>query len=113
MGVVYTSTSQGVMFAYDLRLGRSIHHWKGIAEKNTFHMEKSSSPGSHLCMKSPKNVVSGLKTTLKVWDPKNYRKNLEVEISILSQWNRWVATDIHLDHSYKMDAPMRNVKWAH
>jgi hypothetical protein len=37
MGVVDTSTSEGVTFAYDLCLGCLIPHWKGIYEEYIFH----------------------------------------------------------------------------
>jgi hypothetical protein len=33
---------------------------------------------------------------LKVQDTKKCRKNAKMENCTLSQWNRWVATDIHL-----------------
>ena len=35
--------------------------------------------------------------TLEVWNLKNCRKPAKVENRFIIQWNRWVATDIHLD----------------
>jgi hypothetical protein len=37
--------------------------------------------------------------TSEVWDPKNCRKTAKVENFVMSLWNRWVATDVHLDQS--------------
>jgi hypothetical protein len=34
----------------------------------------------------------------EVQDPKKCRKTAKMENCALSQWNRWVATDIHLDN---------------
>jgi hypothetical protein len=48
----------------------------------------------------PKTAVQGLKTAPEVWDSKNCRKitrKLANWETLLSQWNRWVATYIHLD----------------
>jgi hypothetical protein len=36
---------------------------------------------------------------LEVQDLKNRRKTVKVETHVLSQWNRWVATNLCLDQS--------------
>jgi hypothetical protein len=35
----------------------------------------------------------------EVQDSKNHRKTTKVETPVLSQWNRWMATDFLLDQS--------------
>ena len=48
----------------------------------------------------PKNIIYGHKTAPEIWDPKNCRKitmKLPHWTIVLRQWNRWVATDLHLD----------------
>jgi hypothetical protein len=46
--------------------------------------------------------------TPKIWDPKTVKTTAKMENCSLSQWNRWVAIDIQLDHNaqireYDMD----------
>ena len=48
----------------------------------------------------------------EVWNPKNFRKMAKVENCFLSQWNRYVATDIHLDQSSLFRKEWSPLRWV-
>jgi len=48
----------------------------------------------------------------KVWDPKICRKTAKVKNFVLIQWNKWVATDIHLDQSSLHGKQWSPLRWV-
>jgi hypothetical protein len=93
-----------VTFAYDLRFRLAIAHWKGITEKNNSDWLRLVPSVVTWALNAKKTSFRASKRPQKF----GTRKTAKVENCFSSQWNRWVATDIHLDHKTTRGPPTLN-----
>ena len=101
-----------ITFAYDLRLGSSIPHRKGIFEKYKFCTRSKKFINYPWSPKIPTKCCLGPQNSPKILGLENLENkncqdencNCQDESCMLASWNRWVDTNIHLDHSSRRES---------
>ena len=88
-----------VTFAYDLRFRRVIARWKGIVEE--IHFGGSIMPSTIIQnLYLEKTSFRPSKWPRKLKPAKNSKLSKMARKLFWAIWKRWVAPDIHLDHSF-------------
>jgi hypothetical protein len=96
LGSLVYQLPKGVTLAYNLHLGHMIAHWKGIDEQ--IHFTGSINLLTIIEVPNREKRHLGPQNGPRSSGPKKLLKIVNCQQIVLSQLNRWVTTNIHLNH---------------
>jgi hypothetical protein len=96
-GVSWYQLPEVITFPYDISFRCTISYWKVLSEDYTYFYHTLTFVFS-VTVAGPKKCCLGPQNDPKSLGPKKLENNFQNGNWALIQWNRWVDTDIHLDH---------------